>query len=429
MNLNPSIILAGQAPDIIGSASRGVALADQQRQLMQQNKLAAAYADHGAGAIQGNQNALAQIAGVDPQFANQITQQRQGQANTDRAFNRSVQVQDRQFANQERAFALQMQDRAAAMTAQQRAAEAEEIKRGVFAASAAQTPEQWDQTVTQFGQPDLVGRFAEKDMLLSQYMTAAQILEANKPESSSVPAAIQELDLRAKAAGLTEGTPEYQSFMLNGGADPATFRALDMQAQAAGLVEGTPEYQEFMATRGAGQAASAKTTATNIANVETGGEAARVKAAGTAQGKQDVVSGSELAEMQRNLPGLLAVTAQLEVLADKATYTKAGQLANEARKQLGLGTSEGAVARAEYIAMVDNQVLPLLRQTFGAAFTAKEGESLRATLGDPDKSPAEKKAVLNAFIEQKKRDLEARGGTVQQGPAVIDGYTIKEVTE
>jgi hypothetical protein len=30
-----------------------------------------------------------------------------------------------------------------------------------------------------------------------------------------------------------------------------------------------------------------------------------------------------------------------------------------------------------------------------------------ATLGDPDKSPQEKQAVLKAFIEQKRRDIEA----------------------
>ena len=41
------------------------------------------------------------------------------------------------------------------------------------------------------------------------------------------------------------------------------------------------------------------------------------------------------------------------------------------------------------------------------SFTVKEGESLRATLGDPDKAPAEKQAVLKAFIDQKTRDLEA----------------------
>lgn len=220
------------------------------------------------------------------------------------------------------------------------------------------------------------------------------------------------LDAQARAAGLTPGTPEYQSFMMNGGGAPATFRALDMQAQAAGFKPGTPEYSQFMATRGAGLQAGAKTTATNEANIATGGEAERVKAAGAAQGKQDVEQRSELAEMERNMPSLLVVVKQLGELADTATYTMAGRARDEFNKQLGREPSDGAVARAKYIAMVDNQVLPLLRQTFGAQFTAQEGESLKATLGDPDKTPAEKKAVLEAFIAQKKRDIIARGGTV-----------------
>jgi hypothetical protein len=65
--------------------------------------------------------------------------------------------------------------------------------------------------------------------------------------------------------------------------------------------------------------------------------------------------------------------------------------------------------------MVDNQILPLLRETFGAQFTLQEGQSLKTTLGDPEKSPQEKRAVLEAFIEQKVRNIEAlelqlRGG-------------------
>lgn len=64
-------------------------------------------------------------------------------------------------------------------------------------------------------------------------------------------------------------------------------------------------------------------------------------------------------------------------------------------------------ARTAYIAMVDNQVLPLLKQTFGAAFTVQEGERLRNTLGDPDKSPKEKRFILDAFIKQKIKDIKS----------------------
>jgi hypothetical protein len=99
--------------------------------------------------------------------------------------------------------------------------------------------------------------------------------------------------------------------------------------------------------------------------------------------------------------------SDLDKLADEATYTTAGQLLDAGRKELGMAPRDAAVARTKYIATVSNQILPLLRDTFGAQFTAREGDTLVATLGDPDKTPAEKQAVLKAFIEQKRRDIEA----------------------
>ena len=87
-----------------------------------------------------------------------------------------------------------------------------------------------------------------------------------------------------------------------------------------------------------------------------------------------------------------------------------------------MDVGEGAVARKEYITRVDNEVLPLLRQIFGAQFTQKEGESLKATLGDPDASPEEKDAVLKSFIETKiaqARTLKRRTGQPSQ-PAGFD---------
>lgn len=240
--------------------------------------------------------------------------------------------------------------------------------------------------------------------------TGEAVLPNVKAPAAQPTGAFGNLDAQAKAAGLKPGTPAYQEFMLNGGGDPATFRALDQQAKAAGLKPGTSRYEEFMATRGAGLAAGASQTAKNDANISNGGMAAETIAEGAARGKENVTRGADLRGMERNMPGLMVVADQLYDLADKATYTMAGIARDEARKQAGLPPTAGAIARAEYIAIVDNQVLPLLRQTFGAAFTAKEGDTLRATLGDPDKSPAEKKAVLRSFIAQKQRDLVAMGG-------------------
>lgn len=134
-------------------------------------------------------------------------------------------------------------------------------------------------------------------------------------------------------------------------------------------------------------------------------EVKAAQAAATAKGKGSAESASELSAAEASLPQLEGAVKTLKSLGEKATYTLAGQAADEARKQMGLEPSEGAVARSAYIAHVKNNVLPLLRQTFGAAFTAKEGESLLATLGDPDMAPEEKNAVLDAFIENKRAQI------------------------
>lgn len=116
---------------------------------------------------------------------------------------------------------------------------------------------------------------------------------------------------------------------------------------------------------------------------------------------------SELQERVAMLPELEQTVKELNDLGMKATYTKKGQFADFIRKETGFEEGEGALARTAYISKVDSQVLPLLKQTFGAAFTAEEGKSLRNTLGDPDKSPRAKKFVLDSFISQKKKDIKS----------------------
>lgn len=126
-----------------------------------------------------------------------------------------------------------------------------------------------------------------------------------------------------------------------------------------------------------------------------------------AEGKAQGAAVSEYQSITSKMPGLEKVVQDLDELSNRATYTMAGQAFDAGVRQLGFAPRDAAVARAEYTAKVDNQVLPLLRDTFGAQFTEREGATLRATLGDPNKSPQEKQAVLRAFIEQKRRDIEA----------------------
>lgn len=143
-------------------------------------------------------------------------------------------------------------------------------------------------------------------------------------------------------------------------------------------------------------------------------EAEAAKAEGKAQG----AAVSEYQSIASKMPGLEKVVKDLDDISNRATYTYAGQALDAATRQLGFAPRDAAIARAEYTSKVDNQILPLLRDTFGAQFTQKEGETLRATLGDPDKSPQEKQAVLRAFIEQKRRDVEALASRAgQSAPA------------
>ena len=139
---------------------------------------------------------------------------------------------------------------------------------------------------------------------------------------------------------------------------------------------------------------------------------AEATATGSAIGTATATATTELAEMQARLPRLEQVAAELSALGKAATYTYAGQGVDFAARQSGFGATEGAIARAEYISKVDNEVLPLLRQTFGAQFTVQEGESLKATLGDANKSPEEKDAVLRSFVGNKIAEIETKARNV-----------------
>ena len=107
-----------------------------------------------------------------------------------------------------------------------------------------------------------------------EYQTYMLTGELPGQAGGNVPAGFATLDMQAQAGGLVPGTPEYQSFMLAGGAGngtgegPAAFQALHMQALAAGFTEGTPEYQEFMATRGSGLVESARVRGEAAATAE-----------------------------------------------------------------------------------------------------------------------------------------------------------------
>tara|TARA_R110000850_G_scaffold101179_3_gene209385 strand:+ start:1793 stop:2962 length:1170 start_codon:yes stop_codon:yes gene_type:complete len=117
---------------------------------------------------------------------------------------------------------------------------------------------------------------------------------------------------------------------------------------------------------------------------------------------------TELGRMEASLPGVKEVVNELLELSDIATSTLGGKAFDFVIKQSGFGSTKGATAKAKMEAIVDNQVLPLLKETFGAAFTATEGEALKASLVNPDSSPAQRRAQLEAFLAQKERNVRTK---------------------
>lgn len=170
-----------------------------------------------------------------------------------------------------------------------------------------------------------------------------------------------------------------------------------------------PEGAQFVSRRETPEEVSAKTTAQQEAKLESElaykprieTEVAKARKIAESRGE----AFTELEQMEAAMPGLTEAVDQLKALAQVATYTKAGRAFDALSRELGFGVPEGATARAKFIAIVNNQVLPLLKPTFGGAFTVQEGEALRATMGSPDLSPEEKLAQLEAFIAQQERNI------------------------
>lgn len=197
-------------------------------------------------------------------------------------------------------------------------------------------------------------------------------------------------------------------------AAPAGISAAERIATDPSLTESVAQSEAVIAGQRAGAQESAKLG--QQLKFKPAIQAAIKKAEAVA--KEEGATLTELNKVRAAMPGLQEAVGELRRLAPIATFSLGGKAFDEASRQLGFGATKGATARAKFIATINNQVLPLLKPTFGAAFTVQEGESLKATMGDPDLSPDEKLVQLDAFIEQKFRDIETKeaelGGGEQQ---------------
>lgn len=149
--------------DVVGSMARGNELAAQTLQMRDQNALRNVYRTQGAGLLQGNQQSLNALAAIDPAAALGI----QNNVLQNQTVQRQFEIMN---AQEKRAIA----EASARMDEQQRAQAAEAVKREVFKFIAAPSPEVFDQLVTQAGKPELVGQWANRQVLGAEYVSSVE---------------------------------------------------------------------------------------------------------------------------------------------------------------------------------------------------------------------------------------------------------------
>lgn len=297
--MDANIILGGQQFDLLGAMDRGMQLANNQNALARQREIEALYKTQGNALMQGDTNALGQLAQFDPAAAQGMLQTRQ-----EMDFSAETMAMRREESRREAEAALAEQ--AANLTAEQLAAEqaalSETLSRGAFFYQNKDEAGYNAYLQSQGVDP------AEWPMQFFPAHAASVegVIDALKafapPQAPAVPADMLSLQMRAEASGLQPGTPEYQDFMRqgSGGGIPAAFVALDLQAKAAGFQPGTPEYKEFMATRGEGLRAQAKVEGTAA------GEAVTGLGGAVAKGEQAVALIDQIAN-DPALPSILGI--------------------------------------------------------------------------------------------------------------------------
>lgn len=169
--LDTRLPLMAQQPDIVNALAQSSMAARQTNQVQSQNALRNLFQTQGADIAAGQPQALNALAQLDPMQAVQMQSVRQ--------------AMDQQRAQEGRLqgqYELEVKKYAASLDAAERKKQLDLLQRGIHAASGAKTPEEWDMLAQQFGQPELVGQFGQKDALLRQFMTAQQIMEREAPK-------------------------------------------------------------------------------------------------------------------------------------------------------------------------------------------------------------------------------------------------------
>jgi hypothetical protein len=204
MALNPSIILAGQSPDIVNVLARSNAAAQERIGFDRQNAMNRMLQEQGAGIIAGDQNALNALAGYDPMAALGVQDSRLGMDATRLGMDQTRQQMAVLDENTKRAA----EEYARGLSKEQAAAEAAELEANVRKAMLAPTPEAFDALVTQMGRPEFAGQFEDRNLLGMELLSVAEILKMQ--EGPDPMDALKLEEQRLKVEGMrTPAGPEW----------------------------------------------------------------------------------------------------------------------------------------------------------------------------------------------------------------------------
>ena len=231
---------------------------------------------------------------------------------------------------------------------------------------------------------------------------------------------------------------------------PSSFRSLQLQAQAAGLKEGDADYQEFMRYGGAtGEMGAAKTITYNNGTVvkitRTGapevygpdgqlitdptqksaalelarkegiayeGDVARSKGLGGADADRVNAAMESGIQAAQTIPDLEDALNLLDTI-DTGGFNELGF---RMRRILGVTPRD----EADLIYLLNKNVLSQLKNIFGAAFTAKEGDLLRdIEAGSGQSTEANKALVGRALDALKERAARGRMYAQDNGNEVV----------
>jgi hypothetical protein len=229
-----------------------------------------------------------------------------------------------------------------------------------------------------------------------------QILEAanqrgidlgyTKSAISQMPATFQSRHMMAQAAGLTQGTPEYQDFMARGGLDEFTpgitrYRnGVAVQYSRGGKMRVTDQQGNVVTGQDAENA------------IQSGIDSGVVEAGATAQATAEgsATAGFATASIQEGIDaakGLPYLSRALTLLDDLETGGFAN-LSLGVKRFFGLENAD----EAELDNILSQNVLSQLKQVFGAQFTEREGALLAEIEANYGKSTEGNKRLLSRLM-------------------------------